>query len=240
MKKIFLSFAVLAMSMAMFTSCSDDDNDNVRILSFEGDQWTALIDNPQYNGPLLYSGDSYSWTDDATKLSSSFSDAYGDGKFWGGGAVISNYIDADIENHNTFNYQLAVPVPNGSDNFVIVNYPASISFSDGVARTIQSFDVSPTTYGLGVITYGNEYATPLTEEGFLTVIVTGYKKDVEVGTVSFDLARDGELLKSWKKVDLSSLGNVTSISFSFEGSDEAGGYINSPLYFAFDNVAVKF
>jgi hypothetical protein len=168
------------------------------------------------------------------------SDAYRDGKFWGGGAAISNYIDADLENHATYEYQLSVPVSNGSDNFVVVNFPASISFSDGVARTIQSFDVSPTTYGLGVITYGNMYATPLTEEGYLTVIVTGYKNDVAVGTVSFDLARDGELLKSWKKIDLSSLGNVTSISFSFDGSDKSGGYINSPLYFAFDNVVVKF
>ena len=54
MKKIFLSFAVLAMGMAMFTSCSNDDDENVKILGFEGDQWAALIDEPQYGGELLY------------------------------------------------------------------------------------------------------------------------------------------------------------------------------------------
>ena len=72
MKKIFLSFAVLAMSMAMFTSCSDDD-ENLKRLDFEGNQWATLIDNPQYGGELLY-GDggetpvSYSWSHPTDRL----------------------------------------------------------------------------------------------------------------------------------------------------------------------------
>ena len=54
MKKFLLPFAVLAMGMAMFTSCSDDDNENVKRLDFEGGQWAKLIDSPQYGGELLY------------------------------------------------------------------------------------------------------------------------------------------------------------------------------------------
>ena len=37
-------------------------------LTFEGEYWDALVDNPQYGGPLLYgdmvSGVDYSWVDE--------------------------------------------------------------------------------------------------------------------------------------------------------------------------------
>lgn len=241
MKKIFLSFAVLAMSMAMFTSCSDDDNDNVKILGFEGSLWADLIDAPQYQGPMLYGDGSYSWTDDATKLSGGLTNAWGDGMFWGGGVAISNYIDADIENHASYNYQLAVPASNGTANFAIVYCDASVSFADGKARTIKSMDVSPTTYQLGATQYGDGYAKALTEEGdFLTVIITGYKGETLKGTVTFDLAKDGNILTTWKKIDLSSLGEVTTLEFTMDGSDKSTYGVKHPKYFAIDNIAVKF
>lgn len=249
MKKIFLSFAVLAMSMAMFTSCSsDDDDENVQILGFEGNQWSALIDDPQYGGELLY-GDggatpvSYSWTDAASKLTSSLTAAWGGNYgFAEGGVAISNYIDADIENHATYNYQLAVPASNGSANFAVVYCDASVSFADGKARTIKSMDVSPTTYQLGSTKNGDKTgAKALTEEGdFLTVIITGYNGEKETGTVTFDLAKDGNILTTWKKIDLSKLGDVTSLSFTMDGSDKSSWGVKQPKYFAFDNVVVKF
>ena len=186
MKKYLLACAVLALGMATFTSCSDDDED-VRTLGFEGGSWASLIDEPQYGGTLLY-GDggttpvSYSWSDANSKLSSSLTAAWGG--LYGyseGGVAISNYVDADIENHATYNYQLAVPKSNGSSNFAVVYAPASISFSDGVARVIKSMDVSPTTYQLGVTKYGDGYAESQAESGNLTVSITGYKNETATG-----------------------------------------------------------
>lgn len=249
MKKIFLSFAVLAMSMAMFTSCSsDDDNENVKRLDFEGDQWAALIDNPQYGGELLY-GDggttpvSYSWSDANSKLTSSLTASWGG--FYGfaeGGVAISNYIDANFAEHATYSYQLAVPVSNGSANFAVVYCDASVSFSDGVARVIKSMDVSPTTYQLGVTKNGDTSGSKaLTEEGdFLTLTITGYKGEVATGTVNVDMAKDGKFLETWKTVDLSSLGEVTKLGFTMDGSDKSAYGVKQPKYFAFDNVVVKF
>lgn len=247
MKKILYSFAVLAMSMAMFTSCSSDDDDNVKRLAFEGDQWTALIDNPQYGGELLY-GDggttpvSYSWADATSKLSSSLTAAWGGNYgFAEGGVAISNYIDPDIENHATYAYQLAVPVSNGSANFAVVYCDAFVSFSDGVARVIKSMEVSPTTYQLGVSKYGDGSSKALTEKGdVLTVTITGFSGELQVGSVSFDLAKDGEFLTSWKKIDLSKLGKVTKLGFTMDGSDRSDWGVKQPKYFAFDNVEVEF
>ena len=246
MKKILLSFAVLAMSMAMFTSCSDDD-ENLKRLDFEGNQWATLIDNPQYGGELLY-GDggetpvSYSWSDATSKLTSSLTAAWGG--FYGfaeGGVAISNYIDADLEKHATYDYQLAVPQSNGSSRFAVVYCDASVSFSDNVARIIKSMDVSPTTYQLGVTKNGGGSAKALTEEGdFLTLIITGYKGEVATGSVTVDMAKDGAFLETWKNVDLSSLGEVNKLSFTMDGSDKSSFGVKQPKYFAFDNVVVKF
>lgn len=246
MKKIFYSFAVLAMSMAVFTSCSDDD-ENLKTANFEGNQWAAKIDNPQYGGELLY-GDggttpvSYSWTDATSQLTSSLTAAWGGNYgFAEGGVAISNYIDADIENHATYQNQLAVPVSNGSANFAVVYCDASVSFADGVARVIKSMDVSPTTYQLGVTKNGDGYAKALTEKGdYLTVTITGYKSNTQTGTVTFDLAKDGEILTSWKNINLSSLGAVTKLAFTMDGSDKSDYGVKHPKYFAFDNVEVEF
>ena len=45
------------------------------------------------------------------------------------------------------------------------------------------------------------------------------------------------ILKSWKFMDLSGLGNVDSLSFMIESSDTIGGFgINTPAYFCLDNM----
>ena len=248
MKKIFLSFAVLAMSMAMFTSCSDDDNENVKRLDFEGSKWATLIDNPQYGGTLLY-GDggttpvSYSWSDENSKLTSSLTASWGGlYGFAEGGVAISNYIDANLDEHATYSYQLAVPKSNGSKNFAVVYCDASVSFSDGVARVIKSMDVSPTTYQLGVTKNGDTSGSKaLTEKGdFLALTITGYKGEVATGTVTVDMAKDGTFLETWKTVDLSKLGEVNKLGFTMDGSDKSAYGVKQPKYFAFDNVMVKF
>lgn len=251
MKKYLYACAVLALGMATFTSCSDDDDDklpkeDLRTLDFEGDSWASLIDDPQYGGTLLY-GDGgqtpvqYSWTDEKTTLTSSLTAAWGG--YYGlaeGGVAISNYVDENIAEHNTYFYQLAVPKSNGSSNFAVVYAPATVSFSDSEARVIKSMDVSPTTYQLGVTTYGDNSTASLAEEGNLVVIITGLNGEEETGTVTFDLARDGKLLTDWTNIDLSALGAVTSLSFDFDGSDKSSFGVKQPKYFAFDNVVVKF
>lgn len=224
--------------------------ENLKTLTFEGGNWASLIDNPQYGGTLLYGTAeqkaayepiSYSWTDEETQLTSSLTASWGGTYGYSeGGVAISNYIDTDIENHNTYTYQLAIPASNGSANFAVVYCDAFVSFADNQARLIKSMDVSPTTYQLGVTTYGDGYAASLAESGELYVTVTGYNGDEETGTVQIDMAKDGTLLTNWETVDLSSLGKVTKLGFTMDGSDRSNYGVKHPKYFAFDNVVVKF
>lgn len=255
-KYLFLAAALLAGS-TLFTSCSeDDDKVELKVLTFEGDAFSALIDAPQYGGTLLYGekdGEgqtiipNYSWTDKGnTLLSGGLTKAWGG--YYGyseGGVAISNYLDEDLEKHNDYKHQLAVPVTNGSLNFAVVYCDASIAFSDSVARVIRGMQVAPTTYELGVITYGDGWASSLANGGELTVDIEGLNGKASTGHVKVDMAKDGNLLKSWTNVDLTSLGKVTELKFTMTGTDYSNdkkdpSAIKSPKYFAFDNVVVEF
>ena len=88
MKKLFLFLAL----GAMVVSCSPDDkggcldDGKTRVtLDFEGAYWDALIDNPQYNGELLYKQEGYSWYDEATDLYSIVNELWYTSAYWNGG-----------------------------------------------------------------------------------------------------------------------------------------------------------
>ena len=235
MKKFFYLALALCMGFAM-TSCDDDEN--TIVVDFEGDQWVALIDNPQYNGPLLYGEgkDSYDWSDSQTGLSGGLTRAWGGTYGYSeGGTAISNYIDADIENHANYQNQLAVPVSNGSKNFAVVYCDATIKFPGSTRRQINSIDIAPTTYLLGCEVYGDGYAASLAEKGNMTLTITADNGMI----VEVDMARDGNILKTWKRVSLRHLGPVNSLSFTMDGSDKSDWGVKHPKYFAFDNVVVN-
>ena len=243
MKK-FLYLAIALCAGFAMTSC-DDDDENVPVektatIDFEGDYWTALIPQGQaYNKATLIYGDdalNYKWADELTHLQGGLTLAWGGGYgFAEGGTVVSNYIDGNIAEHATADYQLSIPVSNGSQNFAVVYCGASIQFPEGEQHVIKSMDIAPTTYLLGEMKNGG-YGKALTEEGdFLTVIFTADNGK----SLSVDLARNGEIQEGWKTIDFSSLGEVNSISFSMDGSDRSDYGVKHPQYFAFDNVVVK-
>ena len=238
MKKFFYLALALCMGFAM-TSCDDEDENVVTAtVTFEDAKWAALVDTLQYNGPLLYGANAkeYVWTDAFTKLSGGLTLAWGGTYgFAEGGSALSSYVDADIENHASYAYQLSVPQSNGSQNFVVVYCDATIKFRDGQKHTIKSMDISPTTYVLGAEVYGDGYAQSLAESGNLTITMTADNGN----TLDIDLARDGNILRTWNTYDLSSLGELNSITFTMDGSDKSDWGVKHPKYFAFDNVVVK-
>jgi len=241
MKKYLLAFVVLAMGLNVFTSCKDEDEDNVdlRTTTFEGSYWNTLIDNPQYGGTLLYGEDAknYSWADASTHLMGGMTNAWGGQYGYSeGGTAISNYIDGDIVNHATYEYQLAVPTSNGSANFAVVYCDATIKFANNERHIIRSMQIGPTTYELGVVTNGDGYAASLAQEGNFTLTITADNGN----TLDVDMARDGKIMTTWTKVDLTSLGDVNSLTFTMDGSDKSDYGVKHPKYFAFDNVVVEF
>ena len=54
-----------------------------------------------------------------------------------------------------------------------------------------------------------------------------------------NLVENGQIQTSWKEISLSKLGAIRSLSFSMSGSDSSEWGLNTPTYFAIDNIVVE-
>ena len=153
-KRIFSLLLALVMAVSLLpVSAFAADDYELRVLTFEdadykggtnfanGNDWSSLIDDPQYGGKLLYGSggagvdsadEAYQWTDTGnTGLKHIFPYNYNAYCYWGGGHAISNYSTGDIETYGGFETQLTVYKKgvsglshtggghNGSDNFAV-------------------------------------------------------------------------------------------------------------------------
>ncbi len=225
-------------------------------------KWSDLVDDSQYGGSLTYtdySSDTYWWYDEGnTELFHSFTTPY-----WGGGHVISNYVIEDYEtlpdgHYGWYELQMSNPIGghNGSKNFAVHNgysdfynsqlYDASLQgfeFADGKERIVECMYVTNTNYVLNSLTFGDGFNSAATENTYVKIVAYGYNANDElVGTSEFTLCNGRNLVTTWEKWDLSSLGKVAKITFNFSASDDQiGSYgMNCPAYFAYDDVTVKF
>ena len=154
-KRIFslLLALVMAVSLLPVSAFAEGEDYDLRVLTFEdtdykggtnfagGNDWSSLIDDPQYGGSLLYGSsgagvssadEAYQWTDTGnTGLKHIFPYNYNAYCYWGGGHAISNYSTGDIADYGGFNTQLTVYKKgvsglsrtggghNGSNNFAV-------------------------------------------------------------------------------------------------------------------------
>lgn len=263
MKKIFM---ILALG-AMVAACSPDNNGNEvsgddttrYVCDFEGPGWNAIIDNPQYNGDLLYKGETYSWYDEATDLEHRNSAG---GYEWEGVyyytasafMAVSNYLSTDYAANGSSAAQLTVygSAMHSGNNCVVCNgYKSSygdnrptLSFRNEEAY-IESVWIANTTYFYNVALNGDSFAKPLTTES-VWVRAMGYTLDaegneIEGSSLDFFLYKDGKdaLNGGWKKWDLSSLGKVNKVKFDVQWNGEGGAdAFMHPAYFALDDITV--
>ena len=263
MKKIFLIFALGAMVAA----CSPDNNGNEvsgddttrYVCDFEGPGWNAIIDNPQYNGDLLYKGETYSWYDPCTDLehSNSAGGYEWDGVYYYTASAfmaVSNYLSTDYAENGSSMEQLTVygsAMHSGSNCLVCNGYKSTygdnrptLSFRNEAAY-IESVWVANTTYFYNVALNGDSFTKPLTTES-VWVRAMGYTLDaegneIEGSALDFFLYKEGKdaLNGGWKKWDLSSLGKVNKVKFDVQWNGEGGAdAFMHPAYFALDDITV--
>lgn len=226
-------------------------------------KWSDLVDDAQYGGTLTYNNyaeATYYWCDENnTELEHSFTTPY-----WGGGHAISNYVIEDYAtlpdgHYGWYELQFANPIGghNGSSNFCVHNgyqdnfntqiYDGKLawfSFKDGKEQVVDHMYVTNTCYFLNSLTYGDGFNQPAGDDTYVKIIAYGYDTNNEAtGTAEFYLVNGkNNILTTWKKFDLSSLGKVNKVVFNIEASeDQSGDYgLNCPAYFAYDDVAVQF
>ena len=141
---------------------------------------------------------------------------------------------------------------NGSANYAIGYQPYVGNFeislggaSNFVGRGLQ---VANTTYVALDMQKGSGFSKKFggangTDADWFRLTVRGLLGSSETGAVDFYLAdfrfansADDYILSSWAFVDLTALGNVDKIRFALTSSDNGSYGMNTPAYFALDNL----
>ncbi len=115
-----------------------------------------------------------------------------------------------------------------------------------VATTVQGFYANNTTYAALSMLNGDAFARQFTtaSNDFFKLTIEGFDgTDSSQGTVDFFLAdytgATGSIIDDWTFVNLSGLGsNVVSLAFTMSSSDNGDFGMNTPAYFAMDNLTV--
>ena len=248
MRHLFKISLAAAAAVTLAASCDKEPEYTLKTLSFEGSKWDALVDSPQYGGPLLYgdmvSGVDYNWYDQGnTELASELCESNGAAIYWNGGHAVSNYTGQPATTDYTL--QLAIPLESGHDgskNFCVHNgFKSEFSknvgyfyFKDGTGRTIESMYVTNTSYYLGTV-------EPLaTDSDWTKVTATGYNAEGSVtGTSEIYLTESGKSINEWTLWDLTGLGTPVRVEFNITSSIQNEYGMAAPGYFAYDDVTVR-
>ncbi len=194
---------------------------------------------------------SFSGTDFVNQFSSgsaTFNNVWNDpGDFWSGFAY-SNTSDTTTAGFT--NQYSAFPGggAGGSDNYAI-GYTASAQIDFASPTQILGAYFTNTTYAALSMLNGDPFAKQFggvtgDDPDFFKLLINGLDDTGNiVGTVEYFLAdyrfADNALdyvVDTWEYVALDSLGAVSALSFGFESSDVGGFGINTPTYFALDDL----
>ncbi len=159
--------------------------------------------------------------------------------FWNAFAY-SNQMDKTTQgwtNYSSYSDHSVGGGANGSANYIYSYGGDSIMFDNTV--DIHEVKLTNTTYDYLYMTDGSGYT--YTTGDYFILTITGIKNDNTItGSIDFYLANftngNEYIIDDWTTVDLSSLGNVDGLKFSFSSSDVGGWGINTPLYYCLDDL----
>ena len=239
------------------------DNDTPKLdFTFSGSSFSEQRAKPTEGFELLgrrlapeaaYNGSDNAGQFDAGGLvfNNEYNPTYGS---WGGWAY-SNTTDVTtsgyLNQYSSFSGGGAV----NSDTYLVGNaYPGfvvpRITRDPASTGPFSTLDITNTTYAalsmyegdsFGAKKFGGESGN---DPDFFALTIEGLDaNDVSIGTIEFLLAdftfddqESDYILDSWTSVDLSSIGDATALTFSLLSSDIGTYGMNTPAYFALDNV----
>ena len=175
-----------------------------------------------------------------------FHDTTSNSWYWNKGFAVSKMIDVATEGYTNTYSSYAGSGAEGSKNFLL---GMNITENPGVKLPgnvqLVSLAITNTTYA--ALSMKNGYAQAKkftsTDKDFLKVWVKGYsvgkvKDSIAVYLANFQNSDDSKnfIQKDWKTISLSTLISVDSLSFRMESSDNGKWGMNTPGYFALDNI----
>lgn len=174
--------------------------------------------------------------------------------YWSGGFIYSNTTDVTTAGY-TNDFSAFAGSGSSSANYG-VNYGGG-SLDLGSEKVLASIDITNTTYAALSMrdgdSFGKQFGSSENAQGspdgtngedFFRLLITGYDANYDsISTVIVYLAdyrfadnNQDYILDTWETVDLSVLGAVQYLDFALESSDVGDWGMNTPAYFALDNL----
>ncbi len=182
------------------------------------------------------------------------------GGFWSAGFAYTNMQDSIHGDYHHLYSSKALKGFNGSANYVSIaedaynNRVPIVKLSGNAAgKQVSGFYISNSTYAFNSMRDG--ISPPAKKFGGSTgndpdwFKVTIYKwlggvkttDSVDFYLADFRFSNNAQdyIVNDWRWVDLTSLGNVDSLSFHLSSSDNSFGFMNTPAFFCMDNFTTK-
>ncbi len=134
--------------------------------------------------------------------------------------------------------------------YALAYNPQSLKFSNPSAHQIKGLFVTNTAYAGLSMKYGDDFSkkfggTDGTDPDWFMLKVWGMKNGVASDSVEFYLAdyrfednTKDYVLETWQWLELSDFGKIDSLTFQLSSSDNGDWGMNTPAYFAIDNVYI--
>jgi hypothetical protein len=256
--KSLLATVVLAAGMAL-TGCDNDTNGDNYLdytFSFQGTDDTYTTDG--YWAEVFNTADDYKYINAGYAYFSheaTYWDDYDYTSWYGfcpSRATNTDEMDASSDvtsmqwssasgsGLNSTDYMLAYWNVMEDTTTIPANPTLKITFV--AAATPSSIYVNNSNYGYWTMKKGNYFAKAFGDDDWFKVTFIGVKDNAVTGSVDAYLAEKGEIVKTWKAVDLTPLGTVDYIYIQMSSTDNSAyGYgMNNPAYVCLDNLSVRF
>lgn len=175
------------------------------------------------------------------------------GGYWTGGWAYSNMTDTITPDYNNIYSARPGKGYNGSSNFIIGQQNSMIKLTGkALGKIVQGFYITNSTYASYSLRDGDFVCKKFggdsgKDKDFFKLKIQKYYNGVlSADSVVFYLAdyRSDDstkdyIVKDWRWVDLSSLGNVDSLTFELISSDNGQFGMNTPAFFCMDNFSTK-
>lgn len=255
-----LGLAVLACGFAL-TSCENQDNPvtpdgpTTATISFEHQTlnadgfWIGTAEGNSYSYEDEWGGKTTTFTDNAyvegtVKFPVTYNlyeSAYGNSDFWSGIAISNrtetsyNALTLTPDQYNN----ITGKAHSGKNFAVITTYGETIDLgTEGVL--VKSLYYTNSAYAVSSILNGDSFAgAPFTDTDWFKCTLNITKADGTTANVDIDLAKGTNYVNDWQLLDLSSLGKITTIGFTFTGSRSNDWGVLTPAYICIDDITVE-
>lgn len=218
------AFALDVCTFESFFTEDDTHLESVEIKNFKISDFTFSYEGTDWGGGM-FSWTGFAWSSHRDTFTKGYDNQY---------SAITKYgfDKSDV-------YCIAYP---GSEDFIMLDEESEVS----------GFYVTNTTYAYYSMSEGDAFSKKFggdsgSDPDYFKLIVEGYNSsNSKTGEVHFYLAdfRDSDnskdyIVDEWKWVKLSSLGKVKKLKFLLSSSDNGDFGMNTPGYFAMDNLNGK-